>query len=306
MSSCLHSPARLPGTAVRIACRLRNQPARSMARVARGQPSGKEDGKLFTQRLSLTPGERFPSILSPNSVLDAFSTNQRVRDETDLDKLFRSAPDIKFLNSPPPFPHLAESDEREIRTKPEIPSQYKHMYVLIRKRVVHQSGKGKIASQFVGVVVGNGRGIVGFGDAKSENFNAAMNKAEANAIKNCDFVDLFEGRTIWTDMSIKFGSTKLELRPRPRGFGLMCNPYVHQVCKAAGIKDISAKVHGSRNPMAIIKATLMLLHPGGAPLAMGDGIGGRLRREYKKQGIKSQSMMERERGRAFMEGGSWI
>ncbi|KAG9034233.1 28S ribosomal protein S5, mitochondrial [Tulasnella sp. JGI-2019a] len=279
-----------------------------MARVARGRPPAIEEDtdKLFTQRLSLAPGERFPSLHSPHPILDAWSTNQRDNAESDLDKLFTRDPDIKFLNSPPPFPHLADSNEREVRTKPEIAPRDKHMYVLIRKRVVHQSGKGKIASQYVGVVVGNGRGIVGFGDAKSENFNAAMTKAEANAIKNCDYVDLFEGRTIWTDMSIKFGSTKLELRPRPRGFGLMCNPYVHQVCKAAGIKDISAKVHGSRNPMAIIKASLMLLHPGGAPLAMGDGIGGRLRREYKKQGIKSQSTMERERGRAFMEGGSWI
>lgn len=159
---------------------------------------------------------------------------------------------------------------------------------------------------YYGVVVGDGNGLVGFGDAKSEDQMSGVRKATNNALKNVDGVELFEGRTIWTDMRVKFGSTELHLRPRPRGFGLMCNPYVHQVCKAAGIKDISAKVHGSRNPMAVIKATLSLLHSGGAPQGMGNGIGGPGKREEKKQGIKSLATMERERGRAFMEGGSWI
>jgi len=50
----------------------------------------------------------------------------------------------------------------------------------------------------------------------------------------------------------------------------------------------------------------MLLHGGGAPVAMGDGVGGRGKREEKKHGIKGQTLMERERGRSFMEGGSWM
>ena len=58
--------------------------------------------------------------------------------------------------------------------------------------------------------------------------------------------------------------------------------------------------------MAVIKATLLLLHSGGAPQGMGDGIGGPGRREEKQQGIKSLEVMERERGRSFAEGGMWI
>lgn len=195
-----------------------------MARVSRHRPSSssQQPTEVYTKKLQGLPP---PNILAQHPILDAYSTNKKT---LDLDNLFDSEPDITFLNSPAPFPR-ATSEDKDAQTRPVIPEKDKHKYVLLKKRVVHQSGKGKISSQYAGVVVGNGNGIVGFGDAKSDAFPAAMIKAEANAIKNCDYVDLFEGRTIWTNMSVKFGSTKLELRPRPRGFGLMCNPFVHQV-----------------------------------------------------------------------------
>lgn len=41
------------------------------------------------------------------------------------------------------------------------------------------------------------------------------------------------------------------------GFGLRCNPSLHQVVKTAGIKDISAKVWGSRNPVNSVKVRLV-------------------------------------------------
>jgi len=102
-------------------------------------------------------------------------------------------------------------------------------------------------------------------------------------------------------MHTKFGATRIILRPRPLGFGLRCNPNVHQVMKAAGIKDISAKVWGSRNPLNVIKATFRMLQAGNAPLAMGDGIGGRGRRLDKGSGIRGKENVERERGRKIVD-----
>ncbi|KAG9046925.1 28S ribosomal protein S5, mitochondrial [Tulasnella sp. UAMH 9824] len=271
---------------------------------------GRRRRPLFSKSLSQKPGASYPRVIGVNPILDAWDhgmENASLSQDPNR-SLFDDASDtdVTFLNDPPPFPFLSGEEERDLKPRPLINRQNQHTYVLLRKRVVHQTGKGKISSMYYGVVVGNGAGIVGFGDAKSDDQATGIQKATANAFKNCDSLDLFEGRTIWTDMRIKFGSTELHLRPRPRGFGLMCNPYVHQVCKAAGIKDISAKVHGSRNPMAVIKATLMLLQSGGAPLGMGNGIGGKGRREEKKVGIKSLQTLERERGRAFTDGGSWI
>jgi len=74
--------------------------------------------------------------------------------------------------------------------------------------------------------------------------------------------------------------------------------------KAAGIKDISAKVWGSRNPLNVIKATIRLLHSGHAPVRFGSGTphhGGGRRKEGGK-GVRGKDSIERERGRRLEAG----
>jgi small subunit ribosomal protein S5 len=181
-----------------------------------------------------------------------------------------------------------------------------YRFPLIRKRVVQQTSKGKIPRMFALVVVGNGDGLVGFGQGKDEGTPKAMDKAFSAAVKRLDYVDRFEDRTIWTTMEMKLGATRVVMRPRPVGFGLMVNPYVHQVCKAAGIRDLSAKVYGSRNGMQIVKAVMMMLQGGSTPLGMGDGIGGKGKREEAKEGMRGREVVERERGRRLVEGTGWL
>jgi small subunit ribosomal protein S5 len=175
-----------------------------------------------------------------------------------------------------------------------------HRFPLITRRVTQQTGKGKIHRRGVLVVVGNGDGLVGYGEAKHDDGARATNRAFAMGVRNMDYVDRFEGRTIWTEMSSKLGATRIILRPRPVGFGLHCNPNIHQVLKAAGIKDISAKVWGSRNPLNVIKLLFRMLHAGNAPLAMGNGIGGPGRKLDKGSGVRGKQEIERERGRKLL------
>lgn len=176
-----------------------------------------------------------------------------------------------------------------------------HYYPLFTRRITQQTGKGKIHRQYSLVVVGNGNGLVGYGEGKDEELPRATDKAYAEAIRNMDYVERFENRTVWTETQTKLGATRIILRPRPLGFGLRCNPNIHQVLKAAGIKDCSAKVWGSRNPLNVIKATFRMLQSGNAPLAMGDGIGGKGRRLDKGSGIRGKDSVERERGRRMLD-----
>jgi small subunit ribosomal protein S5 len=180
-----------------------------------------------------------------------------------------------------------------------------HRYPLVEKRVQHQTGKGRIASFYALTVVGNGRGLMGYGEGKGEDILIAREKSFVQAVRSMDTVDRFEERTLWYMLNTKFGATKVIMRPRPVGFGLHCNPNIHQVCKAAGIKDISAKVWGSRNPMNVIKATVKLLHAGNAHLNMGDGIGGKGRRLDKGSGMSGRQTLERERGRKIIDYRTW-
>jgi len=176
-----------------------------------------------------------------------------------------------------------------------------HYYPLFTRRITQQTGKGKIHRQYSLVVVGNGNGLVGYGEGKDEELPRATDKAYAEAVRNMDYVERFENRTFWTETQTKLGATRVILRPRPLGFGLRCNPNIHQVLKAAGIKDCSAKVWGSRNPLNVIKATFRMLQSGNAPLAMGDGIGGKARRLDKGSGIRGKDSVERERGRKMLD-----
>jgi len=102
-------------------------------------------------------------------------------------------------------------------------------FPLISKRVIQQGGKGRMASWYVLTVAGNGQGLVGVGEGKDAENPRAIEKSFIAACKDLDWIDRFEGRTLWNEIDTKWGATRVLLRPRPMGFGLRCNPYIHQV-----------------------------------------------------------------------------
>ena len=164
-----------------------------------------------------------------------------------------------------------EDKDEMMQALPVSSSYYKdlHQSILMRRGVVQQTGKGKIRRMAFMVLVGDGNGLIGYGEGKHAHSAVALKAARLAAVRNMDYVERFEHRTIWTEMSTKLGSTHLILRPRPVGFGLRCNPNLHRILRAAGLKDVSAKVWGSRNKLNVIKAAFRLLHSGHAPTGMG-------------------------------------
>ncbi|KAK7689707.1 hypothetical protein QCA50_006346 [Cerrena zonata] len=178
--------------------------------------------------------------------------------------------------------------------------QQMHQYTMINRRVTRQTGKGKIHRVGYFIVVGNGDGLVGYGQAKHDESSVALEKANFQAYRSMDHVERFEGRTVWTEMEDKMGATRIILRPRPVGFGLRCSPTMHPIFRAAGIKDISAKVWGSRNPMTVMKLLFRMLYAGNAPLGMGDGVGGGGRKLEKGIGMRGKDEIQRERGRKLL------
>jgi small subunit ribosomal protein S5 len=93
-----------------------------------------------------------------------------------------------------------------------------HRYPLVVHRVVNMTSKGKMPSIYALVVVGNGKGLVGFGEGKDDTAPAASDKAFVQAVKNMDWVQRKDDRTTWaSEMIGKWGSTTVELRSRPPG-----------------------------------------------------------------------------------------
>lgn len=104
-----------------------------------------------------------------------------------------------------------------------------HRYTLAIDRVTKMTGKGKNSRMRALVVAGNGRGLVGVGEGKDLNAGKAGRKAFQEAVKNLDYVERYEGRTIAAETHIKFGATQVTLRPRPPGESCLFSAW-HSAC----------------------------------------------------------------------------
>ncbi|KAK3951057.1 hypothetical protein QBC32DRAFT_406724 [Pseudoneurospora amorphoporcata] len=145
--------------------------------------------------------------------------------------------------------------------------------LLVRRRVVNQTRLGKIASASVMVIAGNGDGWLGLGMAKSVEPQIAQEKATLMAIQSMQPIPRYENRTIYGEVTAKVSGTIVRLNSRPPGFGLRVSHRIFEMCRAAGIRDLSAKFLRSRNPMNTVKATYqaLLSQPNPEQLAIGRG-----------------------------------
>jgi ribosomal protein S5 len=140
---------------------------------------------------------------------------------------------------------------------------------LVVKRVVNQTRKGKIGSFYSLSVAGNQNGILGIGAGKSAEMEDSILQSRLMALRNLAPVLRYEGRTIYGELNKKVGGTTVQLSARPpgvyrslslaslirSGFGLRTQSLVYEVAQMAGIRDLSARVGRSRNPMNTVKAT---------------------------------------------------
>jgi len=88
---------------------------------------------------------------------------------------------------------------------------------IIQHRVVNQTRLGKIQKQYWLSIAGNGNGLLGIGEGKSEASPEALLQSQYRAIRNMQPVLRYENRTIFGDIKGKSGATELELYARPPG-----------------------------------------------------------------------------------------
>lgn len=108
------------------------------------------------------------------------------------------------------------------------------------------------------VVVGDGKGRVGWGYGKANEVPPAVDKATKYATRRLSKVPLTEG-TIPHRVSGRFGSAEVVLLPAGPGTGVIAGPAVRAVCESAGITNILTKSRRSNNPVLLVKATIAAL-----------------------------------------------
>ena len=105
------------------------------------------------------------------------------------------------------------------------------------------------------VVVGDGKGRVGFGHGKAREVPEAISKATAAAKKAMIRVPLRDGRTLHHDGKGRFGAGKVNVRSAPAGTGIIAGGPMRAVFESLGVADVVTKSVGTSNPYNMIRAT---------------------------------------------------
>ena len=128
--------------------------------------------------------------------------------------------------------------------------------VVYLNRVSKTVKGGRVMKFSALVVVGDGKGTVGYGLGKAAEVSEAIIKGIADAKKNMVKVSLAPNGTIPHDVIGIFGAGTVMLKPAPEGTGVIAGGAVRAVMEAVGIRNICAKCLRSNNPQNVVKATM--------------------------------------------------
>ncbi|MFH1841024.1 MAG: 30S ribosomal protein S5 [Candidatus Shapirobacteria bacterium] len=125
-------------------------------------------------------------------------------------------------------------------------------------RVSKKTSGGNRVGFSVLTVVGDKKGRVGVGLGKAPDVTGALRKGMNRARKTMTEISL-KGTTIPYEVRIKVGAARILLKPAPAGTGIIAGGPVRAVVEAAGVRDIVAKILGTRNKASNVYATMAAL-----------------------------------------------
>lgn len=133
-------------------------------------------------------------------------------------------------------------------------NEYKDQVVYIG-RVTKVVKGGKNFSFSALVVVGDGKGKVGFGLGKALEVPSAIKKGVENAKRNMIQIPLTSSGSLPHPVTGKFGAGSVLLKPAPEGTGVIAGSAVRAIMEAAGVQNVLTKSLGSSNPHNVVRAT---------------------------------------------------
>ncbi len=143
----------------------------------------------------------------------------------------------------------------ELKNTQEAPqSEFKDQVIYVG-RVTKVVKGGKNFSFSALVVVGDGKGKVGFGLGKALEVPSAIKKGIESAKRNMTQVPVTSNGSIPHEILGRFGSGSVLLKPAPEGTGIIAGATVRAIMEAVGINNVLTKSLGSSNPHNMVRAT---------------------------------------------------
>lgn len=150
---------------------------------------------------------------------------------------------------------MAKNTEQQKKEKANSDLTEKVLYINRCAKVVKGGRKFSFSAL---ILVGDGKGKVGYGFAKANELTDAIRKGGEAARKNLKTFDM-EGSTIPHEVLVHWDGATVLLKPAPEGAGVIAGSKVRAVLEMAGVKDIMAKSLGANNPINQVKATFLAL-----------------------------------------------
>ncbi|MFC1662766.1 30S ribosomal protein S5 [Patescibacteria group bacterium] len=138
--------------------------------------------------------------------------------------------------------------------RPAVKSEFDQKIVDIA-RVTRVVAGGKRMRFRASVIVGDGKGRVGFAVKKGADVSGAINKAVTAAKKTLVTVPIVN-ETIPHEIKSKFGAAVVLLKPASKGRGVIAGSSVRMIMELVGIKNIVSKMLGSNNKLNNARATI--------------------------------------------------
>lgn len=126
-------------------------------------------------------------------------------------------------------------------------------------RVTRVTEGGKQMSFRATVAIGDRKGRVGVGLGKGLDVSNAINKAVDQAKKSLVQVPLNDLGTIPHDVKQKFGAARIMIRPAGQGTGIIAGGIMRMILELSGIRNVVAKMYGSKSKVNNAKATIEAL-----------------------------------------------
>lgn len=152
-------------------------------------------------------------------------------------------------------PAFNQQNNRQNKLQKISVTGYEEKVVGVKR--ISKTTKGGRSMRFSAlVVIGDKKGLVGFGMGKSIEVPVAIKKALKNAKNNMYKIKMNKNCTLFHEIIGKYGAGRVMLKPAKEGTGIIAGGPIRVVLELSGFKDVYSKNLGKNTSINMIRATL--------------------------------------------------